>query len=102
MILIPLGIIWTGYALGWFGYAMTQGQGIGFADLIMPSRVAKVDALIKQWGNGDSASPASPDPGTFNNGGVQSPFLPQSPTGPSVPPPPSGRFPSTPPATGTR
>lgn len=103
MILIPLSVIWAGYTLAWFGYAMTKGQGIGFTDLIIPSRVSKVDAAIKQWGgSGDTASSAAPDPGTFNNGGVQSPFLPQTPTGPSVPPPPSGRFPSTPPATGTR
>lgn len=71
MIFLPLAVIWFGYQLGWYGYATIQqpvnGGCVGFVDLIMPSKVAKVDACIQSnWGktgNSLSASPLGPTPG---------------------------------------
>ncbi len=47
MILIPLGVIWLGYTLGWYGFTNLKGPGIGIADLIIPSRVTQVDAQLQ-------------------------------------------------------
>lgn len=59
--LIPFGVVWAGYLLGWYGYTMLQGPGIGIADLVIPSRVPKLNALLAA---GTSIGPGGLPPGT--------------------------------------
>ena len=98
MILIPIGVIFGGYTLLWYGFSLIKGPGMGILDLVSPSRVSQADSVRKGWDQGVSYGP---DPGTVPAGpGVQSGTYPQAPgqSGPSVPPPPSGHYPSTPPS----
>lgn len=44
--LIPLAVVWVGYAGIWYGIQLLKGPGIGLLDLIKPSQIGKVDAAI--------------------------------------------------------
>src|SRR4051794_13016513 len=94
MFIVPLGVAWGGYLLTYYGFCMLKGPGIGIADLIIPSRVGKVDGVIKGWGHGQPSFSAPP---FVNTPGVQpgSSFYPPNPNGGLPSKPPLG---STPPA----
>ena len=85
--------MFVGYLLGWDGYATLQQpvssdvtgcDGVGIADLILPSRIAKVDACIaRNWNRNSDCCPncnkqSSDTPGT--EGGTE-PFVPAPTTG---------------------
>ncbi len=81
MILIPLGVLWGGYTLVWYGYSMLRGPGVGLGDLVNPAKVSKVTQIIKQDWNGSSSSgstlPANPPSGKNPfTGGPGGPLLP--------------------------
>lgn len=49
MIVIPLGIVWGGYTLVWYGYSLIRGPGMGLLDLVLPSRAGKAETAIRNW-----------------------------------------------------
>lgn len=86
MILIPLGILWLGYTLGWYGYATLQqpisGGCTGFTDLILPTHIASVDSCItNNWGKG----------GSNGQSAVQSQSSSTTPSAPARKSPPAGK-----------
>lgn len=48
MILLPLGILWAGYTLVWYGFTLIQGPGLGLLDLVKPTMIAKSDQFLAQ------------------------------------------------------
>lgn len=60
MIFLPLGVIWLGYLLGWDGFAMIRGPGIGIVDLANPAAISKVQAWLSTPVGGVNTSSASP------------------------------------------
>lgn len=73
MILVPLAVVWGGYTLAFYGWAMLQGPGIGFTDLILPNRVGKVESALSTL-----TAPSGP----LGKGGVTTidPSNPQDPS----------------------
>lgn len=47
MILVPLGVVFVGYTVTYYGFTLLKGPGVGFLDLLIPSRWSKADAQIK-------------------------------------------------------
>ena len=45
--LVSLSIIFTGYWLGYYGYTTLKDYGVGIVDLLLPSRISKVDSAIQ-------------------------------------------------------
>jgi len=80
MAFIAFGVIWLGYLLGWDGYATLQQptgpnpDGVGIVDLILPSRISKVDLAIQHnW----FKNPAETAPGaTIPGPGYKGPKCP--------------------------
>lgn len=83
MVLIPLAVVWAGYAVIWYGWAMIRGPGIGLADLVTPARSGKVDGwLSSPIGAGAGGDPSAPVPAPGGTGAVQPGVLPLVPTKP--------------------
>lgn len=48
MALIPFAVLWLAYQCGWYGFCTIKPIcGVGFTDLILPNKMAKVDGLIQ-------------------------------------------------------
>lgn len=90
MILIPLAVLWVGYTGVWYGWSMLQGEGMGLADLVFPSRAAKADHIRQKLGSAGAvpSQPYIPGPGV-------------QPGSPAYPSNPNGGLPSSPPIGGT-
>lgn len=74
--LVPLGVIFAGYQITYYGFALLKGPGMGFLDLLLPQRWGKADGIIQGWnkgggsevqhasfdvGGGDSSQPSTSD-----------------------------------------
>ena len=87
--MIPLGVVWIGYTLVWYGFCLIKGPGLGLTDLIKPSGVAKVDGFLA--GGGAVGSPGNPATGnasglgTINNPPGLPPNPSSNPGGPRAP-----------------
>lgn len=79
--MIPLGIVWAGYTLVWYGYCLIKGEGIGLTDLIKPSGLTKVNAFL----NGSSNSPSGPQALPEQKGSIIRPGPVNGNSGPSGP-----------------
>lgn len=77
-LMIPLGIVWAGYTLVWYGWSLIQDWGIGLTDLIKPSAVSKVDTAIKNpAGSSAGTVIAGNNPNaTFGEGSLAIPLKP--------------------------
>ena|SRR6185312_6391416 len=87
MFIVPLGVIWAGYSLVWYGFSLVKGPGMGFTDLIFPSRVAKAEQVIKGWSKASVPASAKPQTGPGSTiGGVGTTPGPagSSPTNPLI------------------
>jgi hypothetical protein len=86
--MIPLGIIWSGYTLIFYGYCLIKGPGLGLTDLIKPSGVAKVDAFLSGSPTGPISVPGSSGTGPgFTNPSTGQYVGPKAPDGtPLIPP----------------
>lgn len=80
MILIPLGVVWSGYLLVWYGICTLKDNGVGIVDLIKPSSIATVQAALSGGNSGpiqvpDSSGtgPGLTDPATGQYKGPRAP-----------------------------
>lgn len=71
MFLVAGAVLFSGYQLGWYGYALLQGEGMGFLDLLLPSRQAKASQIVDGWGRDKDDKPLGlvPVPPGPNAGG---------------------------------
>lgn len=74
MILLPLGVLWAGYTLGWFGWGTLHFPGPGLLDLVIPGRSTNIAANANPNGAGIAAttaaiSRAAPASGPFTQTG---------------------------------
>ena len=80
MLLIPLGVIWFGYSVMYYGWSDIQGPGMGFADLIFPSRINKAENIMAGWPSNNQFGTNSA--ATGSGPGTSSPYTPPTtPTG---------------------
>lgn len=77
MILLPLGVIWIGYAFAWYGFANLKGPGVGVLDVILPARTSKLNDAVQTW-YGGSPNLSSP---TGRGGGFSNPSKPSPSSG---------------------
>jgi hypothetical protein len=62
---LSLGILWAGYQLTWYGYCLLRGPGLGFMDLVLPSRENFVDNwLSTPVASGTYSGDPAASPGT--------------------------------------
>ena len=48
MALIPFAVLWLAYQCGWYGFCTIKPVcGVGFTDLILPGKMAKVDGYLQ-------------------------------------------------------
>jgi hypothetical protein len=45
--IVSFALLFAGYTFAWWGWATIRGPGIGFVDLILPSRMGKVTAWLQ-------------------------------------------------------
>lgn len=89
MSLIALGVVWSGYLLGWYAIATLKQDpksGVGILDLVKPSQVGKVQDAIKAWSTFSATTPISnnnsqsPNPGPVDpKTGQAAPYDPGGP-----------------------
>jgi len=82
MVIVPLGVVWAGYLLMWYGQCLIKGPGVGIVDLIVPNRASKIDEAISQWGKTET-NMDRPNGGSFVNDSAQlgSIYNPAQPNG---------------------
>lgn len=71
--MIPLGIMWAGYTLVWYGYALLKDWGIGITDLIKPSAGSKIQNAINAQNppsNTNGNAPNTPQQSAGNHGAI--------------------------------
>lgn len=49
MELVPFAVVFSGYTLVWYGWALLKGPGMGFLDLLVPARWGHADAVVASW-----------------------------------------------------
>lgn len=47
MIVIGMGLVWSGYTLTYFGYTLLHNMGVSLADLVIPGKYPYKGALGK-------------------------------------------------------
>ena len=80
--MIPLGVIWVGYSLVWYGVKLIQGPGIGIIDVISPSRITKMDTSASSAKAGNQQSIAAANAANYGQAlqsmGPAAPVLPSA------------------------
>lgn len=69
MSFFSLGVLWAGYQLGWYGFCLLKGPGIGFLDLMKPSQVSKVNNWLMQPHSASTTADVTAPGPVVGNGG---------------------------------